>query len=45
MSGTKGLMSREPSMKPRATMAWSDWMKGGDLSGPNMYRTRELLAV
>ena len=45
MSGRKGLMTREPSMKPRATMAWRDWVKGGDLSGPSMYSTRELLAV
>ena len=35
----------EPSMKPRPTMACRDWVKGGDLAGPSMYSTSELLAL
>ena len=29
-------MQNPPSVKPKATAAWSDWMKGADLSGPSM---------
>ena len=36
---------REPRTKPMATMAWRDWVKGGERSGPNIQTTRELLAV
>ena len=32
-------------MKPRPTMACRDWVKGGDLAGPSMYSTSELLAL
>ena len=45
MSGRKGLTRREPRTKPRPTMAWRDWVKGGARTGPSIATTKELLAV